>query len=200
MNATLVGGIDEANKGQVLGPIFVALAYTKTDALTIPLISDSKKITLKALSRLDEFLKRYHIEFLIEEIAVQDLQQVNINTVIRDRMSKLINTINLSHVVVDSHYKDPLKLKQELTQLTTNRTNLLVAHRADENHPLVAVASLVAYRRKLQYFSDATKLYGQIGSGNLTDKLTIAYIRSNYPNIPILKKKWSLRSIFKDHD
>lgn len=199
MNLSLAGGIDEANKGQVLGPIFVALAYTENSIVNIPLINDSKKITLKALSLLDEFLERYKINFLIQEIAVQDLDQVNINTVITERMSRLINAVDLHQVYVDSHYKDPLKLKRELVSLTNN-SNLIVAHGADETNPLVAVASLIAYRRKLQYFKEARKIYGQIGSGNLTDKRTIYYIRSNYPDIPILKKKWSLRSIFKDHD
>lgn len=156
MSNWVIAGIDESNKGQVFGPIFVAIAYTTSMENELPRINDSKKVSTKQISDLDMLLKKYNVSYQIEEIPLQELEFVNINLLIKEKMKKLILKINPNQVYVDSHYPNVTKLKNEL--VVNKTTQVEVMHRADEVKSIVAFASLVAYRRKLQYFKEKSWL------------------------------------------
>ena len=188
----MIAGIDEVNKGQVIGPIFVSICYTQTPLEKIPKVLDSKR--KKNLDDLEYILERHNIKCKTEVISLDQLNSRKINHLITEKMKTLIVESQASEVYVDSHYQKVEKLERDLD--TSDLVTLRVSHRADESNSLVALASLVALRAKMDYLRQAEKTYGPLGSGNLTDPKTICFLRRHHPDIPLLKKRWSLRSVF----
>ena len=193
----IIAGIDESNKGQFFQSIFVSISYTNKPIKEIPYLGQSKCFRKKDLEGIDLTLADLGVSYRTKEITVSQLNESkNINTLIREAMSSLIFELKPDVVYVDSHYSDPNKLEKQLKQ--RNSSCLIIAkHKHDDLNSLVAIASLIAYRAKLERYGSYLKIGIDLGSGNATDPKTVKYIRENYPNIPFLRKNWSLKSVFK---
>ena len=190
----LYAGIDESNKGEVLGPIFVVICVSPKSPLQIPYLGDSKKHSKWVFESLEKLLVQHQIKYYFKRIQAEQItHRINVNHLIMQAQRQLISLIGPDLTHIDCHYPDPLKLKADL-----NLKNIKVSHRADLTDSLVAFASLVAYKLKKKYFEGYVKTHGQVGSGNLSDPKTAQYLRSKLSHslkIPGLKAKYNISKI-----
>lgn len=97
----LIGGIDEAGRGPLAGPVCVAMVIMPMDAdQIIDKVNDSKKLTEKTREKLyDEIISRaiaYHIEF-VDEVTIDT---INILNATKLGMLTCINEINVKPDIV----------------------------------------------------------------------------------------------------
>lgn len=181
-----IGGIDQCNKGECLGPVFVVVCYgdfkSFNDYKKIPYSGQSKTRT----SFFIEYLDLYDLKFLCKKIEPVNIDKNNLNTLIFEKQKELIQELNLDLAYVDNHQKED----------KFNNKNVITAHKMDNKETLTGLASLIAVYLKKQWKKEVEKeLKSQIGSGNLADEKTKRYIINNYPNVKYLRKSWSLKSL-----
>ena len=187
----IVAAIDEVNKGEALGPIYVGICWTSFDLKEN--LGESKKYSKKFFENLYENLKSLKVDYLVKTISVKAIDTHNINELLTKTIKELVQE---TKVFIDQLYVDSYHIKCETLHKALKHLapKVVVKHKGDSLYPLVGLASLIALKKKTQDFQLYRSLYGPIGSGNLADKNTKRYILLN-PNSPILRKKWSLKTL-----
>ena len=198
----LVGGIDEANKGQCLNPLVVVCVYASVkNQLLVPYLGDSKSRKYTS-EQLKAILKKYKLGYKLLQIPVWYVDRYNINTLLLRAQAHLIKTIGLHKVFVDSHFQKPALLKKEIQKnIAPGSCQIQCAHKMDGIHALTGLASLIAYQKKNKNLQALSLQLGEpVGSGNLADPVTKEYIKKYYPAVPNLRRSWDLKSLFKDYN
>ena len=185
-------GIDQANKGQVLGQIIVTACYSKHS--NIEYQGESKSWKKDRVDEIPLLLKSLNVNYICHKITLEDLAIHNVNFCITKAMGSLLKLINPKVAYVDSHYSNPVKLKKELASYVPF-CELIVTHNLDKTNTLVGLASLAGIFEKKKAYSYYESVVGPVGSGNLADPLTKKYILNTYPFTKFLKTKWSLKCL-----
>jgi len=195
-----VAGIDESNKGQVYGPVFVTAVYFNCSFnldgsyKLPPYMGQSKK---RKKININQAFKKYNLKSHSIRVSSNLIDKYNLNFLIFEAQKRLIRKIKPIGLYVDCHYGVPKKLCTDLKKFD-NTLNLCVKHKLDSQNSLVGLASIISLKLKKDWLEKTeAQLNTRIGSGNLADPITKEYIKKNYPDIPFLRKKWSLRSVFR---
>ena len=144
-------GIDEAGRGAVLGPLYIA-SYIMTSNLP-PNIKDSKKISRKKREILFSQLPKDNwvankisakeINKQMETLSLNEIELFSISNLIK-KVENLYKRYDLIYII-DCPSPNPERFKRRLNELTNiEETKLIVEHKADENHQVVGAASIVA--------------------------------------------------------
>jgi len=179
-------GIDEACKGEALGPLFIVGVYTDLEDLSkIPLFPDSKKATKTQIDGIFTLLKKYGLNYVVREVEPIVLDNNNLNKIIKDEVVNIIRKISAKKAYVDSHYNNS-KNYEALLKVSLPNVKIVTENRLDSSNNLVALASIVAKNLKNNFYKQHLP---SAGSGNLNDIRTIKYILANKYS-KLVRQKW----------
>lgn len=208
-------GIDEAGRGPVLGPMVIAgvrlPSETESEQLRILGVRDSKKCTPKRREYLSFEVRKRH-EFSIKSISAEqiddDRKKQTLNELEGEWFAEVINRLKPDFdttIIVDSADANELTFKRYIESKIDIKCKIISKHKADEQYPVVAAASIVAkVERDAQVKRIANELNVELGSGYPTDPITIHFLekwikeKGNLP--PHTRHSWkTAQRLLDDH-
>lgn len=154
----LIGGVDEAGRGPLAGPVVAACVVIGPDFIIdhedLALVADSKKLTAKRRERLFKIIKE---KCLAVEIGLVDnitIDKINILQASFLAMRKAISKIKISpdYILVDGKFKIP-KLAKPQTAIIGGDGQVFC----------IAAASIIAKVSRDWLMSEIDKKYPQYG-------------------------------------
>ncbi|MEM2136587.1 MAG: ribonuclease HII [Candidatus Methanomethylicia archaeon] len=208
MMPKLIAGVDDAGRGPIIGPLVIAGVMIREDdekkLLEIG-VKDSKKLTPTKRLQLYGKIIEISLDFKYEIItpkkidsAVQYKRRTGIgilNKLEAETMAKIINYLNPNIAYVDcSDVNEERYKRMILSKLKSNEIEIISEHKADEKHPVVSAASIIAKVKRDSIIDEIREKYGDIGSGYPNDPKTIEFIKRciEKGEIPeFVRKSWS---------
>jgi ribonuclease HII len=183
-NSILVGGVDEAGRGSIVGPLVVAGISIRDSKITLLHdmgIRDSKALSPKVRARLfGEIMK------IIDSVCIYKIDPVEVDGSVLLRglnrleakvMASVINTIGAEEVYVDCCDVNPQRYREYMECHLTCKPKLYSMHHADVISMVVSAASIIAKITRDQEIQHIRSRYGSIGSGYPSDERTMRFIR-----------------------
>lgn len=194
----IIGGIDEANKGECLNSLIVCLVYSKNhpNVNEIPYYGESKNRTYKD-EELKQILKKHDLRYAIIQWPPAYIDKYNVNYLLYLAQVYLIKRYKVTQVHIDSIVPEGPRINKLMRLYRKNKnTEFFCAPKLDRTNTLVGLASLIAKNRKFYNLRVLEQKVGQkVGSGNLNDMITKNYIVKNYPKVVNLRSSWPLNFI-----
>lgn len=201
----LVAGIDEAGRGCVIGPLVVAgfaINENRLSNLTELGIKDSKLLSPKKREVLFEHLTKVAENFHIVRLTPNEIDQVvrskrklhKLNRLEAETMAHIINTLRPDYVYVDAADVLEDRFKHHIQEKLVFKTKITSRHKADKIYPVVSAASIIAKVERDREISKLKVVYGDFGSGYLTDPKTISFLKNwmqtnaDYPDC--VRRSW----------
>ncbi|KUO93433.1 MAG: ribonuclease HII [Vulcanisaeta sp.] len=198
-----VGGIDEAGRGPVIGPMVMAIAVIDDmDKLKNVGVRDSKELSPQGRSRLLNVLRSiltYMDYEVIEPETIDRYVYLNaLNKLEAEVAVKLIGRalriVNLVRVYIDS--PDPnAKRYGDLIRRSVGSVEVISMNKADKLIPIVSAASIIAKVTRDSIIEELHREYGDFGSGYPSDPRTIGFLRNwvrEHGDLPpIVRRSWS---------
>ncbi len=198
----LVVGIDEAGRGPIIGPlVMVALSFKEEDIRKLEWIGvkDSKLLDPQTREDLFERIRDIVHDFRIEviepgaiDLALND-PSTNLNYLEADTSARLVSELDADKVIVDCPSVNILSYKNYfLSKLKKKEVELLMEHKADLNHVVVAAASVVAKVIRDKQIEKLKKELGlDFGSGYMSDPKTQLFLENYYEeHSDLFRKSW----------
>ena len=109
-----VGGVDEAGRGCLAGPVFAAAVVFPPDVF-IPEVDDSKLLTPKTRERLFEIICKESIAWSVASVGAEEIDRINIHRASLKAMQLAVSQLktNPDFLLVDGRYPLPEKLPQK---------------------------------------------------------------------------------------
>jgi len=177
-------GIDEAGRGCVLGPLFVAGFLTETDDDTLRAAgaTDSKKLSAKRRVAAREALGSLGTPDVVA-ISADAIDAGNLNTLEEEAIVAMILRHRPDHVILDAlgHPKTLPKLMERLTaQLAKHGLSptLQCEPKADGTYPAVGAASIFAKTDRDATLDALRAEWGVLGSGYPSDPKTRSWLKA----------------------
>ena len=201
----IIVGIDEAGRGPVLGPlIMVALAFKEEDIKKLEWlgVKDSKLLTHLAREELFERIREIVHDFRIEVIEPDAIdlslteENSNLNWLEAETSARLVSELQPDKIIVDCPSINipayTQYFKSKLSAGIANNSEILVEHKADFNHIVVAAASVIAKVIRDRAIESEKKEIGiDFGSGYMSDPKTQLFLDNYYDKYPhLFRKKW----------
>jgi ribonuclease HII len=190
MTWNVIGGVDEAGRGSMIGPIIVAGVSMREIYLKSLMnfgIKDSK--LLSPLKRRTFFGKivDYSSSICICKIQTceidKNVRYNNLNYLEARAMATVIDNIHASKIYVDSCDVSPARFKRAIfSQLSFNSPEIISMHRADKLNLVVAAASIIAKVIRDNEIYKLRTRFGNIGSGYPSDKITKRFVEQWFDN------------------
>lgn len=179
----MVIGVDEAGRGPVLGSMFVAAVSGADEADLLDGIGDSKAIAPERREELAATLTDLdRLRIRVEEVppdtideAEHDLNELTIRAA--GRAIRGVATAD-DRCVIDACDVDVERFARRLRREAPNGIHITARHRADEDHPFVGAASIVAKHHREAHVDTLAEQYGAVGSGYAHDETTRAFLRA----------------------
>lgn len=196
-----LGGIDEAGRGPVIGPLVIAAVVideknlSKLEALGV---RDSKKLTPKRREKLFNEIIELLDDYVIIELSPEQIDG-RIGTMNEFEVENFIKALNSLKVKPDIVYIDAADVKEErFGEIIGKRLNfspkIIAEHKADAKYLPVSAASILAKVTRDRAIEKLKEQYGEIGSGYPSDPRTIKLLEEYYKEHgefpPIVRKSW----------
>jgi ribonuclease HII len=182
-----LGGIDEAGRGSVLGPLVIAgisFDSMKIDELKEMGIIDSKKTSPKKRVLLFEEIFNLCESIFICKINCSTIDKfVNYNRLNKLEskfMTIIADNLHANKIIVDSCDVNPFRFQQEIKKNLINKEiSIYSFHKADSDNVIVSCASIIAKVTRDNEILKIQKSLGKdIGSGYPSDPKTIRFINN----------------------
>jgi ribonuclease HII len=184
----IVGGIDEAGRGSVLGPLVVAGVSAGPEALKEFErlgVTDSKLLTGKARSELYKEIAELSAAVRFVSIGPSEIDHYvkhgrryrKLNFLEAIHMATVISGLGAEEVFVDAPDTNPARFCAELAELLQPCPRLVAEHKADRNYVVVSAASIVAKVERDRAVEKLREVHGDFGSGYPSDDQTISYLK-----------------------
>jgi ribonuclease HII len=187
----ILGGIDEAGRGSVIGPLVIAgisldnegISYLQEEGVV-----DSKKITPSKRERLYPKIiscaKSVYICRIEPKTIDFYVNQNKLNILESKFMTIISDNLNADKIIIDACDVNLVRFKNNIVQnLINNSVKIYCFHKADSDNLIVSAASIVAkVTRDRQIERIEKKLNEQIGSGYPSDPITKIFIKNNIKN------------------
>ncbi len=200
-----MGGIDEAGRGSILGPLVVAGVSASEEALQRlgkSGVTDSKLLTAEKRSSLYEEIKRECgvISFLpippseIDRYVRHRTKRRKLNFLEAIYMARIIPDLAVERVIIDAPDTNTRMFASELSEMLHPCPKIIAEHRADRNHLVVSAASIVAKVERDRAVELLRREHGDFGSGYPSDDETIEFLKdwveSRQRMPPFARKSW----------
>jgi ribonuclease HII len=183
---TLIG-VDEAGRGPVIGPMVIAGFKLESDAQNKEILElgvrDSKKIAPKKRTWLAyELQKKYTFKLKVISAVEIDKQREHktLNELEGSWFADVINRLDPdvdTTIFVDSADANENTFKRYIESKIDVKCNIISKHKADEDYPVVAAASILAKTERDSLVKTiATELNAEVGSGYPSDPITIKFL------------------------
>lgn len=180
-----VVGVDEAGKGPVLGSMFAAAVRWTTDSEPPIAVADSKELSPDRRESIAEHLTAADgVSLEVVEVPVSriDAPDTDMNSLTRGAHASAAAPIARSGDVLRCDAADinaerfGRRLREALQAEGVTGLDVRAEHRADERHPVVGAASVVAKVARDTHVADLAAEYGDIGSGYPSDPATRTFL------------------------
>lgn len=184
----LVAGVDEAGRGCVIGPLVIAGFMIKEANLHLlaqlgvkdsKLLSPKKRETL--FTEITRIAESHHVvKILPSEIdqAVESNRKLHkLNRLEAQTMTQIINVLKPDEAYVDAADVLEERFKHHIQEGLTVKTKITSKHKADRIYPVVSAASIIAKVERDREIAALKKVYGDFGSGYLTDQKTTQFLK-----------------------
>lgn len=164
-------GVDEAGRGPVIGPLVVcAFASVSQSDLQELGVKDSKDLSVKKREELYDILSKMPHSVVICPPERIDNSN-NLNTLETILFAEALSTMPDGEIMLDACDVDAERFARNVSKLSNKQCQ--AEHKADENHPEVSAASIIAKvtrDRIIQQLSDEIGI--ELGSGYPSDPKT----------------------------
>jgi ribonuclease HII len=177
----MIGGIDEAGRGSLLGPLVIACVII--DDNNISLLKEIGVKDSKMLKRDKRALLYNKIKDISKKVIVRKINAKNIDNRIYslNRLEAEViidilehNKVNIAYI--DSFDTKPKRLAEFIANNMDYNIKIYAEHKADINYPIVSAASIIAKIERDKAI-DKLRVYGNIGSGYPSDYRTINFVK-----------------------
>lgn len=198
----LIGGIDEAGRGPVIGPMVITgvvyeeknLGWLRKDG-----VKDSKLLQPGKRRKLYQKIIKQARSYEIIKISPEKIDQVilksgsNLNWLEGEKTAEILNKLRPNKAIVDCPSPNAWRYRTFVQKRLNYQPELLVEHKADANHIIVAAASVVAkVVRDAEILRIKKKIGIDFGSGYASDLRTQEFLKKNYNTFTeIFRKSWS---------
>jgi ribonuclease HII len=198
----IIAGVEEAGRGPVIGPMVMSIVMMdQKDEFKLEIlgVKDSKQLTPKKREELFSLIKETVKDFKIVIIEPGEIDRAvhsdesNLNWLEADKTVEFINSMKVDKVILDcpsnniSEYKEYIKNK-----INNKNIDLVVEHKADENHLIVGAASILAKVTRDKEIERLKRKYKvDFGSGYPSDPFTVQFLEKNYDKYPFFRKSWA---------
>lgn len=198
-------GIDEAGRGPVIGPLVVCLAKCSEKhekELNSLCKKDSKQLLPEERERIFDELKKF-CDFFVEIIPAEKINklmdEMSLNDIEAEAMAELMKKVKCHNVIIDMPDKYEWVFRRRMEKFGIFKFE--AEHKADENFPIVAAASICAKITRDREIEKLHKIVGDFGSGYPSDEKTVEFLR-NKENLKkaekYIRKKWkTLESVLQ---
>jgi len=188
-DAIVVGGVDEAGRGSVIGPLVVAGVCADPETLKEFEelgVKDSKLLSPKKRSSLFDEIVRLSRAVHLAVVEPDEIDQYvwfgtrrrKLNYLEALYMAKVIPQLGALEVFVDAPDTNLPLFTEELSGLLGQSCPRIVArHKADRDYVVVSAASIVAKVQRDRAVDALRGDHGDFGSGYPSDPQTIAYLQ-----------------------
>ncbi len=204
-SAALLGGVDEAGRGCLLGPLVVAgvsASPSGVKALREIGVKDSKKLSP---SQRDSLYPE--IVNLSERVYWASISPGEIDAVVRKGkklrklnyleavyFAKVIDMLGAGSVTVDASDVIPRRFRDDITGNLESPCKVVAVHKADRDFPVVSAASIIAKVERDRVVEALRNAHGDFGSGYPSDPVTRSFfterIRKGEPLPGYVRKSW----------
>ncbi|GAB6102076.1 ribonuclease HII [Thermococcus atlanticus] len=196
-----LGGIDEAGRGPVIGPLVIAAVVVDESGLQRLGelgVRDSKKLSPKRRDSLFNEIIKVLDDYVIIELWPDEIdgREGTMNELEVDSFIKALNSLKIKPDVL---YIDAADVNEgRFGELIGKRLNfypeIVAEHKADEKYLPVSAASIIAKVRRDRAIEKLREEYGEIGSGYPSDPRTRAFLEEYYRKHgdfpPIVRRSW----------
>lgn len=196
-------GIDEAGRGCIVGPLVICGAMIdekKQASLKTMGVKDSKLLTPRKREQLAHELPN-HVEYQLIIVPAAEVDanvlsdgKTNLNWLEAEKSVELINMMNPDAAILDSPSPNLKAYKEYVTErLLAKKVKLLVEHKADLHHPIVAAASVLAKVARDAAIAKIKQEVGEdFGSGYMSDPRTSAFLKKNWKKYAsVFRHSWA---------
>lgn len=180
-------GIDDAGRGVILGPMIVAgvkATERQTQELKALGVKDSKRLSEIKLIELSKEIKRIVSDFCIMTFPARRLNKRDkkLDDFERDAIDGIVLKLGGGEAIAD-FVSRPHLVKHAKVE------------KGAERHTEVAAASILASATYILAMRRLKKEYGNIGSGNTNDPITIEWLKNTWKR----EKSWPeiVRTFYK---
>ena len=181
----LVGGVDEAGRGSILGPLVVAgvsVKEAKIPRLKELGVKDSKLLTARARERLFdkivEISEHHHIHVIKSTEVDASVLLKGLNRLEAKAMAHVISHINAGEIYVDCCDANPERYRDHIASHLDAIPRIHSLHHADRINVVVSAASILAKITRDKEVQKIRKRYSDIGSGYPSDERTMLFIKN----------------------
>jgi len=200
----MIGGVDEAGRGPVVGPLVVAGVVFEDDIfLKDNNVRDSKKCTPKVREVLTDKIKANAISYEIVAVSASDIDDLRkvmtLNELEVDVFSRIINKLKTDVCYVDSADVNDKRFGRDISSKLSSKVEIISKHKADEIYPIVGAASILAKTTRDEHVRKIAleleeKLGFPLGSGYPADPVTMKFLRvwvEKYGDLPpYVRRSW----------
>ncbi len=198
----LIAGIDEAGRGPVIGPLVIAIfscSGENEQRINSLCRKDSKQLSatqrkeifreLKAIGSINFVeLSAETLNKLMEKETLNEIEAMFIAKLIKSQRKSAGGEISVK-IDLPDRYSWVFAKRMERYGISKYEAE----HNADENHPIVAAASICAKVLRDTKIEEIKKEVGDFGSGYPSDPKTIAFLKSKENLMKAaqhIRKKW----------
>jgi ribonuclease HII len=188
-------GVDEAGRGPVIGPLVVcAFASTSQSHLRELGVKDSKDLSVKRRNELFPILSMMPHKVIICSPERID-NSTNLNTLEVELFAEALAAMPDGEIMLDACDVNANRFANNVSKLSGRVCS--AEHKADENHPEVSAASIIAKVTRDRIVSEISEELGfDIGSGYPSDPKTkaavIELIKGDKPHDCL---RWSWKTV-----
>ena len=193
-----IAGLDESGRGPVIGALVICCAYCKREhekKLNKVAKKDSKALSAKQRKETFDELRKF-CEFKWVEVSAFDLnelmERMSLNDIEAQVMASLVSKLKNADVMIDMPDRYSWTFRKRMKKFGCERFE--AEHKADENYPIVAAASICAKLIRDEKIEKIKKEVGfDFGSGYPSDERTRDALRNRgalEKLKPFIRKKW----------
>ena len=214
MKLRFIAGLDDAGRGPIIGPMVIAGIKIREDRIEIlkeMKVRDSKEVSPKCRERLAEAVRTYvdgHYVIkvpprVIDRYVTMSYRPGGLNFLEAKVMARIISQLKPDIAYIDASDIDCNRFCEWIAMnLESLKVKLIGEHHADKKYPIVSGASILAKVVRDREIDKLKKIYGDFGSGYVTDPRTINFLKAFYLKHgsfpPIARKSWKTLKKIED--
>jgi len=206
----MIGGVDEAGRGPLIGPLVVACVTLNDDLKLIEYgVRDSKKLTPQRREILAKKIKETALGYeivIIQAADIDDMRKVmTLNEIEVNAFIKVIKKLKPDICYVDSADVNEERFGRDILAGLSFKPEIISKHKADDIYPVVGAASILAKTRRdeeVRKIGDEleNKINLPLGSGYPADPITQKFFRTWFEKFgkfpPHTRQSWKTAQNF----
>lgn len=181
-----LGGVDEAGRGCLVGPLIVAGVCASHDGIARLRelgVKDSKKLSRKKRESLyPEIVKAAHHVYWkgippeeIDTVVMFGRRLRKLNYLEAVYFARVIDELGADRVTVDASDVVPRRFGRDIAKNLESSCKIVSLHKADRDFPVVSAASVIAKVERDRQVEMLKEQHGDFGSGYPSDPVTRSF-------------------------